>query len=246
MFDIIPFVIFESVVFQWVGLLHSVYYHRCLAHRLIEFHPAIERFFVFCLWFFAGKANSKCWRSVSVAVHLEHHKYSDTTRDPHSPKYIKFRNLGDWSAVLNDQSLPYYIKPEILARYRSLDDREFPEEEFYQKHKNLGIGTLWVIRIILFGIPGFISGALYYFYNGNIISFVGAYLIHKLGYTTYNNTAKNVMPWSLFCGGEDLHNNHHNQANKLNFADKWWEFDTGYALCWILAKCGLAKIKQPK
>ena len=58
----------------------TLYLHRGMSHRGIQFHPILSHFMRLWLWLTTGMV-TKEW----MAVHRAHHRYSDRPGDPHSP-----------------------------------------------------------------------------------------------------------------------------------------------------------------
>jgi stearoyl-CoA desaturase (delta-9 desaturase) len=75
---------------------------------------------------------------------------------------------------------------------------------------------------------------------------------HYWGYRNYDcvDASRNISPWGILIGGEELHNNHHSFATSAKLSSKWYEFDIGWMYIRILEMLGLAKVKktipQPK
>ena len=57
------------------------------------------------------------------------------------------------------------------------------------------------------------------------------------------DTSKNMFPCDLIMLGESLHNNHHKNP-KINFGDKWYEFDPVYPIILLLNKLKVIKLKK--
>src|SRR5204862_3099103 len=68
-----------SVFFQ------SFFHHRYAAHRMFTMSPGWERFFHLCAYLVQG-ASYLDPRGYAI-LHREHHAFSDTERDPHSPLF---------------------------------------------------------------------------------------------------------------------------------------------------------------
>ncbi|MEC7030824.1 MAG: transposase, partial [Pseudomonadota bacterium] len=67
---------------------------------------------------------------------------------------------------------------------------------------------------------------------------------HHLGYRNYQaaDESKNIIPWGIIIGGEELHNNHHAFPRSAKFSSRPFEFDIGYLYIKILAFFKLAKV----
>lgn len=67
----------------------TVFYHRALAHGAVTFTPSMQRFVAHTgIW--ATGIDPKGW----TCMHRLHHRHSDTSSDPHSP-----RNSGIFSVA---------------------------------------------------------------------------------------------------------------------------------------------------
>lgn len=119
-------------------------------------------------------------------------------------------------------------------------------EGFYTRHSALGLGLMFVLDIVLFGIPGITVWAFQMMATpvgaAGIINGIG----HYWGYRNFEcpDAACNVTPWGLFLAGEELHNNHHTYPTSAKFSVKWWEIDIGWFYISILRLLGLAKVKR--
>ena len=69
---------------------------------------------------------------------------------------------------------------------------------------------------------------------------------HAVGYRNFecDNAARNLVPWGLLTGGEELHNNHHAFPSSARFSIRAWEFDIGWAWLRVLSMLGLARVKK--
>ena len=88
-------VIYTLVVTHITIVAVTLYLHRGMAHRGIDFSFLLEHFFRFWLWLTTGMVTRQ-W----VAVHRKHHQYSDKTKDPHSPKVYGIWNVLFGGALL--------------------------------------------------------------------------------------------------------------------------------------------------
>jgi stearoyl-CoA desaturase (delta-9 desaturase) len=69
---------------------------------------------------------------------------------------------------------------------------------------------------------------------------------HYWGYRNFapNDAAKNILPWGILIGGEELHNNHHAYAASAKLSSKWWELDIGWMYIRTLEMLRLAKVRR--
>ncbi len=79
------------------------------------------------------------------------------------------------------------------------------------------------------------------FFAGGVVNGVG----HFFGYRNFEcaDASRNIVPWGLIVGGEELHNNHHTFATSAKFSVHWWEVDLGWLYIRLLQAFKLAKVK---
>ena len=103
-----------------------------------------------------------------------------------------------------------------------------------------------IINVILFGPIGITMWAVQMLwapiFAAGIINGVG----HYWGYRNFQaeDASRNIVPWGILIGGEELHNNHHAYATSARLSNKWYEFDIGWMYIRILEMMGLAKVKK--
>lgn len=218
----------------------TLYLHRSQAHRGVTFHPAIAHFMRFWLWLTTGMV-TKQW----VAIHRKHHRYSDKAGDPHSPHVF-----GLWR-VLTQGALLYHAasKDKIMVdTYGAGTPADWMELHVYQPYSRLGIGILFVLNTLIFGWAGMViwlvQMAWIPFWAAGVINGIG----HYFGYTNgiSRDSSRNIVPWGVVVGGEELHNNHHLDPASSKLSRRWFEFDIGWMYIVILRSAGLAKITQAK
>ena len=218
----------------------TIFLHRCQAHRALELHPLISHFFRFWLWLSTGMV-TKEW----AAIHRKHHAKCETTDDPHSPQ-VHGINRVLWLGVF------LYVKEsynkETLERYGHGTPDGWIERNLYSRFATTGVVLLLTADMIAFGV---VPGALIWatqiawipFWAAGVINGVG----HFFGYRNYDDVpdaSKNIVPWGILIGGEELHNNHHAFASSAKLSSKWYEFDIGWFYICILSALGLATVKK--
>ena len=69
---------------------------------------------------------------------------------------------------------------------------------------------------------------------------------HYWGYRNFEapDASRNVSPWGIVIGGEELHNNHHTYPTSAKLSVKPYEFDIGWAYIRGLEMLGLAKVRK--
>ncbi len=216
----------------------TIYLHRHSAHRALELHAIPSHFFRFWLWLTTGMV-TKEW----TAVHRKHHAKCETEEDPHSPIIYGIKK------VLSEGSELYRIESknkETLERYGYGTPDDWLERNIYSKRSVVGVASMLIIDVLLFGPIGITIWAVQMMWApitaAGIINGVG----HYWGYRNFQaeDASRNIVPWGILIGGEELHNNHHAYATSARLSNKWYEFDIGWMYIRILETMGLAKVKK--
>ncbi len=216
----------------------TIYLHRYAAHRALELHPIISHCFRFWLWLTTGMV-TKEW----AAIHRKHHAKVETADDPHSPVAKGIRKVFFEGAELYRKEAR---NPETLARYGEGLPNDWVERHVYSRHPALGISLMLIIDLVLFGTMGLTVWAIQMMWIPLIAAGVINGIGHYWGYRNYEckDASRNIIPFGLLAGGEELHNNHHAFATSAKFSAKWWEVDTGWLVICLLRCFGLAKAKR--
>jgi stearoyl-CoA desaturase (delta-9 desaturase) len=216
----------------------TLYLHRSQAHRAMDLHPAVAHFFRFWLWLTTGM-RTKDW----VAIHRKHHAKCETVDDPHSPQIMGIKKVFWEGAELYRDECQ---RPETMERYGHGTPDDWLERHIYSPHSQRGIFIMFLIDLLLFGIPGISVWAIQMMwiplFAAGIINGIG----HYWGYRNFEcpDAARNILPWSFITVGEELHNNHHTFGSSAKFSVKWWEFDLGWLYISILKAFKLVKIRK--
>lgn len=215
----------------------TLYLHRSQAHRVLDLHPIISHFFRFWLWLTTGMV-TKEW----AAIHRKHHARVETDEDPHSPQ-----TRGIKKVLLTGAELYFEAKnQETIDRYGEGTPDDWLERNLYSKHSTSGLVTMLIVNLALFGTVGITIWALQMawipFFAAGVVNGIG----HYWGYRNFESkdASRNIIPFGIFIGGEELHNNHHAYAASAKFSAKWWEFDMGWGIIKLLQFFGLATPKR--
>ena len=230
-----------------LGLTHvtiaavTIYLHRCQAHRALDLHPIVSHFFRLWLWMTTGMV-TKEW----AAIHRKHHAKVETADDPHSPQ-VHGINKVLWTGVLLYVKEAY--KPETMERYGHGTPDDWVERNVYSKFAVFGLTTMGLIDVGLFGIvPGvliFLVQILWIpFWAAGVINGIGHYWGYRSWPVSAPDASRNIVPWGILIGGEELHNNHHAFPASARLSAKWYEFDIGWFYIRTLEILGLATVKK--
>lgn len=187
----IPAIIFLHIFS--VSFMITVFFHRTVAHRH-TINPIAEKVLLFISWMMGvGSA-------IAVAgTHRKHHRFSDTEKDPHSPK-----NLGVFRTYWygsGSEDIVRYV-PDLLRK---------PLYVFQQKHYFSG---LLLIHLLCFAIFPFyvywvllIASSFLVWFNGGLINIC----CHD------NQGPINSNFFGFWLAGEGWHKNHHSSPGDKNF-----------------------------
>ena len=79
------------------------------------------------------------------------------------------------------------------------------------------------------------------FWAAGVINGIGHWIGYRNGHT--KDHSRNISPWGIVIGGEELHNNHHLDPASPKLSKNWFEFDIGWMYIYILSSLRLAIIK---
>ena len=215
----------------------TLYLHRCQAHRGVEFHPVLAHAMRFWLWLTTGMT-TKQW----VAVHRKHHRFSDVEGDPHTPHVY-----GIWQVLFKGAGLYHLASKdkEMVQQYGVGTPDDWIEKNLYTPHSRLGILLMLIIDLLLFGPWGFVVWGVQMiwipFHAAGLINGLGHWWGYRNGET--KDHSRNISPWGIWIGGEELHNNHHLAPASPKFSQRWFEFDIGWFYIRILCALGFAKLR---
>jgi stearoyl-CoA desaturase (delta-9 desaturase) len=245
--NLIYIFLFYLLYFHIVMVFYSVWMHRGYAHKQFTFSKTFDHVGRF-VFYTLGWTSFPNWLKVAVGTHRNHHKYSDTENDSHSPYHVPV--LGIYFEKYN----PFYAKvtnddlQKLAPDITSFDD--YLQNTIYNKFRYGGLVVMLCIYFLLFGWLGLTIGLILQLFTSFIlVPWVASWLIHKYGFyynlkRKYPDQSVNVIPIGIYLCGEELHSNHHVDPNSYNFRQKWYEFDVGYWYALLFAKFKLLKFRN--
>ncbi len=249
----LPFIAFHLVPFAmlWTGvpatslaLCGALYfgrmffitagYHRYFAHRSYRL-PRWAQLLMALGGTTAVQKGPLWW----AAHHRDHHRYSDTERDVHSPiRGFWWSHVG-W--ILCDK---YGATDESRIKIFA----KFPELRWLNRNDWVG----WVgLALACLAIDGW-SGLVVGFGLSTVLLWHGTFLVnsmaHVVGWRRFvtSDTSRNSLVIALLTNGEGWHNNHHHYQASARQGFRWYEWDPSYYVLWMLSKVGIVRdLKQP-
>ena len=214
----------------------TLFLHRGQAHRGIEFHPILSHFMRFWLWLTTGMV-TKQW----VAIHRKHHAFSDKDGDPHSPHVygiarVFFKGAGLYHLASKDK--------DMVNKFGVGTPDDWIERNIYTPHSRLGILLMLVIDCLFFGPWGFVVWGVQMLWiplwAAGVVNGIGHWWGYRNGES--RDQSRNISPWGIVIGGEELHNNHHLNPASVKLSRRWFEFDIGWMWLSVFSLLGLAKL----
>lgn len=215
----------------------TLFLHRGQAHKSIQFHPILSHFMRFWLWLTTGMV-TKQW----VAIHRKHHRFSDIEGDPHSP------HVYGISRVLFKGAFLYHSASkdkDMVNTYGVGTPDDWVERNIYTRYSRLGIGILFLLNIAMFGWIGAVIWGIQMiwipFWAAGVINGIGHWWGYRNGIA--KDCSRNISPFGIIIGGEELHNNHHLEPANPKLSRRWFEFDIGWMWLTIFKSLQLAKTR---
>jgi stearoyl-CoA desaturase (Delta-9 desaturase) len=216
----------------------TLYLHRGQAHKGITFHPILSHFMRFWLWMTSG-ITTKNW----VAIHRKHHRFTDKKDDPHSPVVLGIAKVffgGYWLYAKEGKN------DKTITQYGKGTPDDWIERNVYTPHDRIGLFLMLAINILLFKYWGILIWVIQILWipiwAAGFINGVGHWFGYRNGES--RDQSKNILPFGIIVGGEELHNNHHLEPASVKLSRRWFEIDIGYFWLRLFILLKLAKINN--
>ena len=227
-------VILFAVLFWGRMFFITAAYHRYFSHRSYKMGRVMQ----FIMAFGGASAAQKgplWWAS----HHRNHHRYSDTDLDLHSPQKGFWWSHVGW--ILCDKNNEW--NPDDIR-----DFAKFPELRFITKHDWI---APWTVGVASFLIGGW-SGLVFGFLGSTVLLWHSTFFVnslaHVMGRRRYatTDTSRNSVFIALLTMGEGWHNNHHYYQASARQGFYWWEIDLTYYILKAMSWVGLVSdLKEP-
>lgn len=228
----------------------SIGYHRLLTHRSLSTPKWLERTLV-TIGVMCVQGSPAFW----VALHREHHQFTDLAGDPHTPHESMFHAHVGW--ILD------VARGDDLRRLKAAHAADILSDPYYawlDRHEN------WIWIVVASAAVGFCGGYLVAHLLGappeaafqfacsvlvwGFVRVVAVWHItwsvnsvtHAWGYRNFEtrDSSRNNPIVAHLSFGEGWHNNHHADPRSANLGRRWWEVDFSYNTIQLLEALGLA------
>ena len=225
----------------------TAFYHRFFSHRAFD-SSRIFRFIVAILGCTAGQRGPLWWAS----HHRQHHIYSDTESDPHSPQI---------DSLFFSHTLWFMTRDAFPVRWRHIKDLQTYRELIWLERFDwlpllaLAAGCFFLGEWTQVNYPHWQTSGWQSLVWGFFISTTALYhatytinsLAHRYGqrrFDTPDHSRNNVF-LAILTLGEGWHNNHHRYPGAVRQGFYWWEVDVSYVGIKILCLFGLVWNLRP-
>ena len=217
-------------------------YHRLLTHRGFKTSKFVEYFLTFCgtLGLQSGAIN---W----VTTHRIHHGFTETDKDPHSPRNGTYWAHMGWifrgTAQNQTEATQQRYAPDLVK-----DKVHVFLSNYYWVTPILAALILLAVGTSLTGtLFGGFSMVLWGIFLRQVIGWHSTWLVnsatHLWGtrrFETHDDSRNNGLIAALTFG-EGWHNNHHAYPRSSKHGLAWYEFDVNWLQVKLMEKLGLAQ-----
>jgi stearoyl-CoA desaturase (delta-9 desaturase) len=203
-------------------------YHRYFGHRGYTLSRPVQ--FLMALGGTTAAQKGVLWWA---GHHRHHHRWSDTSRDIHSPKRGFLWSHVGWILARRYNETPWHAIRDF-ARY--------PELRFLNEHFLLPPFALAIAVFLWGGWSALFTG----FFLSTVLLYHGTFTINSLSHVwgsrrfVTRDTSRNNLWLTLITLGEGWHNNHHYFPATANNGFYWWEVDISYYGLRLMSWLGLA------
>lgn len=182
-----------------------------------------------------------------ATMHRDHHAFSDTDKDPHSPHFFRDVFQMMWATVLTFKDHVKRSKNPGLKVAGSYPQWPVVDRIGSSILSRVIFGAAYSLYYVAFATSPWMFLLLpVHFLMGPVQGAIVNWCGHKYGYSNFDNDdySKNTSPFDFLMLGELFQNNHHRYPNSANFAQRWFEFDPVYPLIRGMHWLGIIKLRK--
>ncbi len=217
-------------------------YHRYFSHRTYKTSRVFQ--YVLALLGAAALQKDHLWWA---AHHRNHHRYTETQRDEHSPIIHGFfwAHVGWFMCKRNANLKPDALVPDLV---------KFPELVFLNRHQKIAafsfLGLLmafgyfaefhapqWGLTLGQTLVWGFFISTVFLYHTTFMVNSV-SHLWGTQPYDTKDSSRNNFLV-AFLTFGEGWHNNHHRYPASEKHGLRWWEIDLTHGILKFLSWFGI-------
>jgi len=208
-------------------------YHRFFAHRTFKTGRIMQ--FIFAVGAQSSAQKGALWWA---GHHRDHHKYSDTANDVHSPRHGFWWSHVGW--ILSSKYMDTKME-------RIRDFAKYPELRWLDRYHMVPAVALGFFVYLFGGASALFIG----FFLSRVLLYHGTFIVnslaHVIGRPRYETgeDSKNSAIIALLTLGEGWHNNHHYYQSSTSQGFYWWEIDMTYmvlkVMSWMRLVSGLRR-----
>lgn len=238
-----PIIIFFIAHWYVSVFCQSFFLHRYGAHAMFTMPRFWDRFFY--LLTYVSQGSSFLHPRAYARLHREHHKHSDTEKDPHSPHFFK----DVFQMTMNTRRIYHDLRVGV-DKTQAKQVEGIPSWSALDRFGCSNFSSfIWVVIYIAFYVhfapnPFWFLLLPIHFLMGPIHGAFVNWCGHKYGYANYDNhdQSKNTFILDFLIMGECFQNNHHKFPNSPNFAKRWFEVDLTYPLILMMNKLHIIRL----
>ena len=224
-----------ALILWWIGGSWGIGmgYHRLLTHRGFKAPKWLEYFLSIC-GTLAMQSGPLTW----VTTHRIHHAFTETDKDPHSPRNGTFWSHMGWILRGTAQNHSW----ATMQRFSP----DLTKDSFHVLINKYYYIPTFIVAAALFAIGGW-SMLLWGVFLKTVIGWHFTWLVnsatHLWGsrrFETRDDSRNNALIAAVTFG-EGWHNNHHAIPRSARHGLAWYEIDLNWIQIWTLEKIGLIK-----
>lgn len=202
----------------------AITFHRLTSHKSFQC-PSWFRFIGLTLGSLGGVGSIIEW----TAVHRDHHRHTDTDRDPHLPSKSWKHFLYVQFFTMLAPSSPKYVT-DLLR-----DQLMVKMHKYYWLIHLAYAAILCIIDPFAIVYAYLIPGLLLWHTMTSLGTFAH---VNKFGYRNYDSkdNSRNLLFLGWFGFGEGYHNNHHAETANYKFGRNKFEFDLSATIINLIKK----------